>query len=276
MNKIICVLLLACCGYVFAEDTAKPLDVNPELENINISKRQSKKEKPDLLLLKPSRLTVLFTASQSNFKQSGTGQTYDTESGSGQGLWASFERELESERLFNIRAWSQKTTFAEPKNIGGRDVNVTRHWLNSSYGWQTKVSNHTFVGELGGSLLSQDPATFSVGESLVPSYFAVGPSLGGSWFWKMSESWGMRTFAGITVPLYFQENGDNSGSHQVSGQYIASLMLEARLNSSLFLTFGVVSEGEQHRFDGDGDRGVEDANVSYTGLALPLGVRYAF
>lgn len=276
MKKFFVLIFFVWAGLVSAAETVQPLDENPELDKISTSQNKTTKAKPDLLLLKPNRLMLLYTAGQSGFKQSGSGQTYDTERGAGQGLLASYERELVTGRLLTFRAWTQDATFSEPANIGGRDVSVKRNFLNGTYGWQSQIQQHTFVAELGASVLNQDPGHFSVDQSLVPSYFSLGPSAGVTWKWNLSQSWGLLTQALVTVPVYFQENGDNSGSHQISGHYFASVLLEARLNRLLSLTFGLIAEGEQHRFDGDGDRGVSDANVSSTTLAFPLGVRYAF
>jgi hypothetical protein len=274
------IIFLFIIGYSAAALSVAPLtlkDNYPELDDVgqNTSLTEMKAGE-ESYSLNSNDASVLYTYSQSGFQQKGQGQNYDTQSAAGKGLYASYARSLASENEVNFKLWINQATFTEPSSIGGKDVGVQRALLSSVYTWQFVKASHTWQINLGTTALSQNPDKFSNSEKLVPHYLAFGPTLGGGYKFKINSAWNLKSNFGLTFPAFFKEYGANSGYHSLSWHYLASLLAEAKLNRSLSLTFGVLVEGEEHSFDGEGERGVQNAKVSFLSLAIPLGVSYAF
>lgn len=250
----------------------------PELEKIAkpTSLKNIEVHKLDDSINKSNKAAVYFTYSQTGFEQNGSGQKYDTENGTGKGIYAFYEHSLVSGNEVNFKTWINQAVFKEPSNIGGDEISVRRFLLSGAYSWIWKKEKSRLQLDGGITSLSQNPDSFSSGEKLVPQYLSVGPSIGGGYRYLLSQNWRFSTGIMATMPLFFKEYGSNSGYHDLSLHYIGNLLLDYKLNTSLSFSFGVIAEGENHKFTGDGERGINNADVSYVSFAFPMGVNYAF
>ncbi len=263
---------------LYANTAAKPFNQFPELETI--AKQTSLKEvalpRLEKSLNKSSQASAYFTYAQTSFNQGGSGQKYDTENSAGAGVYATYDHILVSGNELSFKAWANQASFKEPANIGGDEVAVQRFLVSGAYSWTWKQDRSMWQFDAGASFLSQNPESFSTGEKLLPQYLSAGPSLGGGYRYQISQNWTVKSGVTATLPLLFKEYGANSGYHDLSWHYLANLLLDVKLNRSLSFSFGIIAEGEEHKFTGDGERGVEDADVSYVSFAVPMGVTYAF
>lgn len=262
----------------FALEVSMPGETYPELEVIEKTSSYTTISRPqiDKKVNKVHETSVLYTYSQSGFEQTGSGKNYDTENATGQGVFVALNRNLKSSNELNAKIWMNHATFAEPTDIGGKEVTVKRLLISTSYGLIWKQERSSVQLDLGVTALTQNPDNFTNNEKLVPEYLAVGPSVGLGYKFQVNETWKLGTGLSLTLPQFFRESGSNSGYHKVSGHYIGNFLATARLNRALSLTFGVLAEGEQHTFDGSGERGVRNAKVTYLSFALPVGVSYVF
>lgn len=278
MRQLILVGAMSLSSALYANTVATPSSQFPELEKI--AKQTSLKEvaipKLEQILNKSNQASAYFTYGQTSFNQSGSGQKYDTENSSGTGVYATYEHSLLSGNELSFKTWVNRASFKEPANIGGDEVAVQRFLVSGAYSWTWKQERSMWQLDAGASFLSQNPESFSTGEKLLPQYMSVGPSLGGGYRFQVSQTWTVKSGVTATLPLLFKEYGANSGYHDLSWHYLANLLLEIKLNRSLSFSFGIIAEGDEHKFTGDGERGVEDADVSYVSFAVPMGVTYAF
>lgn len=278
MKSITPFIFLVISPIAFGLDPHMPKQDLPELELIHRQSSLSEISPPKLekSLNKINHSTILYTLNQANFQQKGSGQTYDTENGMGQGLFAIFDRDLSNDNELNFKSWLNQSTFAEPSNIGGKDVSVQRALFSGNYSWQWQSDRTAWQLDLGLTALSQNPNSFTTNEKLVPHYLAAGATIGTGFKYQINETWKLKSVLSVTLPQFFKEYGGNSGNRSLSWHYLGSFMIDARLNRSLAFTFGILTEGEEHRFDGNGDRGIKDAKVSYVSFAVPMGVSYEF
>lgn len=276
--KYIILPLLTISSSTFAISTYLPHEIHPELELISkqASYVEIKQPKIEKNLHKINHSSVLYTHSQASFEQTGSGQNYDTKNGTGQGIFATFDRSITSDNELDFTAWINQASFKEPADIGGNEIAVQRVFFSGFHSWVWQSDRYSAQFNLGATILSQNPDKFTTNENLVPHYLATGPSLGGTYKYQINETWKLKTGLALTLPTFFKEYGPNSGFHSVSWHYLGNLLVDAKVNRSLSMTFGFIVEGEEHRFDGDGERGIKDASVSYVSFAFPVGVSYVY
>ncbi len=278
MKKIILVMSLFFSNALLALEVFVPKANNSELEEISKPQSLLKVTRPviEKKLIQINETSVFYTHSQTGFQQEGSGQGYDTENGLGKGIFVSYERSLMANNALNFNFWINQATFAEPNDIGGKDIEVRRALVSGLYSWKWFKEDLGWHFDIGATALSQDPNSFTSNEKLVPHYLALGPTVAGGVEYQFGQTWKLKSSFALSMPAMFKEYGANSGYHSLSWHYLASLLVEKKINKSLSFTFGFIFEGEEHRFDGEGERGVQDAVVSYSSIAVPVGVSYAF
>lgn len=278
MKKMTFAIGLFVSNAIFAIDAYVPKANNPELEEISKPQSLLKVARPviEKKLIQINETAIFYTHSQTGFQQEGSGQGYDTENGLGKGIFVTYERSLITNNSLNFNLWINQATFAEPNDIGGKDIEVRRALVSGLYSWKWFKEELGWHFDIGVTALSQDPNSFTSNEKLVPHYLALGPTVASGVEYQFGQTWKLKSNFALSLPAMFKEYGANSGYHSLSWHYLGSLFIEKKLNKSLSFTFGLMLEGEEHRFDGEGERGVQDAVVSYSSIAVPVGVNYAF
>ncbi len=252
------------------------VELNDFSQNIEESSDVTLPDSATASLVRPNQLSLFYTAASNRFEQSGSGQTYKSDPGTGSGLFSVFEREMQNGDFLEIKGWYHLANFSEPSEIGGKDVGVERSLLSLLYSWQTEGEKFKWHYQAGLSSFSQDPGNFSSGNKLSSHYLSIGPSVGGGFKWNVNKTWTLKLNAVASLPIFFKEYGSKSGYHDLSYHYLLSNLVFVRLNRFLSFSFGVIGESETHRFNGEGDRNVEDAELSYFSIAIPIGLVYDF
>lgn len=250
---------------------ATPEDVDPELTDIFSSEKEVVLNVVKAEEVSPYEVEVGVANVQSNFKQSGAGQQYDTESAPGRGYFFEVQKKV-SENHFRFNANLILATFVEPDSIGSRKVSVSRKRFSMAYG--KKYNSFFFEGGLGA--LFQDADPFTEYENLVSEYSSYG--LVGSVRYEkgLTKTWSMHGIASSFVPVVFDEKGAQSGSYSYSYNVFASILFKAKLNRYFNLSFGTQFELEEHGFKGESERNISDAKLNYTAILFPVVVNYAF
>lgn len=257
-------------------DPVLPKDLNPELDNLNVPVLASTISATSQQLIRPNQTQLLYLHSQSRFDQQGKGQRYETGEDQGTGFWLSQTHATPIGNAFKLNAFYHNASFVEPVAIGGASVSVRRLSVSGLYSINLRQGNNDLNFDFGAGVFSQNPGSFTSGAKLLPQYLALGPVLGGGLSRNVTQDLRLRGQFWAALPAYFQEYGSSSGQHQVSWNIQAVFLAEYALNKSLTVSAGVVLETEGHRFSGDGERGVSNANVNYSSLSLPLGLSYAY
>jgi hypothetical protein len=249
-----------------------PKNVNPEINDVFTEKAMPKAEIAEKHDIYPFEAQASYLYGQGRFKQSGDGQQYDTEAGSGQGIQLEFIKKYD-DYVLKIMARHQNINFVEPESIGGSDVAVTRQHLSITHG--RTVASH-LVLEFGAALQIQSSDSFTGNEKLVAQYTSLGPKAAVEKQTSINETWSWHNGIAAVLPLMFRESGSNSGSHTYGLQGEAHSIFKARLNRQLNITVGVRLEGERHVFSGESEREISDATLNYVAIVLPIGVSYEF
>ena len=278
MKKIIAIIVYFFSLQLMAIEVYAPKDNHAELEKIDnpIAIGELPILTLDKNLVRTHHIALFYTQAQTSFEQSGNGQAYDTEQGSGVGLVSLYNRILESGNALEFKFWMNKAGFSEPSDIGGENVAVNKNLFSGSYSWIWSIDERAWSFDLGATILSQNADTFTTHEKLVPNYLAFGPTIALGFQYQLGVNWKLNTKLATSLPLNFQEYGANSGYHRMSLHYLATLLIARKINNSLSFNIGLMVEGEEHRFNGTGQREVEDAVVSTLTFAIPIGVSYAF
>lgn len=262
---------LAFTSSIVQATVATPPVLHPELTNpVNLQKLSA----PEIHTeneLSLYELSVALRYDQTSFKQSGSGQQYDTEPAGGTSIAVSGVRKI-SENFIRFQTQISEATFKEPDDVGSKNVAVSRQHFSLSYG-----RNYQSLSiDAGLGLSRQNTDTFTTNTSLVPEYVQIGPQGSFRYQKSFSKSWVFEPYISALIPLYFEESKDSSGSHKWGIQSSLGFNLKGRLNRYLHFFTGITAEFERHEFSGDGDRGVEDATVDYEALTFPVGISYVF
>jgi hypothetical protein len=251
-----------------------PRHPHPEISNIFDSKKIKEEIIPEDDL-RHYEATAAFLYGQGRFKQSGEGQNYDTKSAQGTGIGLEVLKKR-GESFFRLGGQVSQTIFKEPTIIGGGNVTIGRQIWSFTYGQKNIFNLPQLSTEAGVGSIIQNADKFSNSAKLVPEYFSLGPAAALRWTQQLSEVWSFSSAAAVIVPLLFKDVGADNGDHSYGVYGSLNIYLRARLNRQFFFSFGVLLETEKHVFTGASSRGVEDADVSYLAIVLPMGINYVF
>lgn len=249
-----------------------PKNVNPEINDVFTEKAMPKAEIAEKHDIYPYEAQASYLYGQGRFKQSGDGQQYDTEAGSGQGIQLEFIKKFD-DYFFKVMARHQNVNFVEPVSIGGSDVVVSRQYLSITHG---RTIAKDLILEFGMAVQTQNSDRFTGNVKLVSQYISLGPKAVLEKQTLINETWSWQNGISAALPLMFRESGPSSGAHTYGLQGEVHSLFKARLNRQLNITAGVRVDGERHAFSGESEREINDATLNYVAIVFPVGVSYEF
>ncbi len=253
--------------------------VRDELEELepktNISVKKS--VSTNALFKKEHTFSSFYVPATISFEQEGEGQNYSTENSSSNGVLLGFTNEIrEFQNQLDFRFMFQQSQFKEPTNIGGATIQTSRLFFNTSYNWIYSAGNHLFYVGPGATIQNENSDSFSNDNKLLTKNLSIGPSLMTKWVYQIVRNFSVTAHALLTVPLYMQEYGKETGYYKNGLHFLSGLFLNYSISQSLTASVGLMSENQKRSFKGDGERGVKDATNSFASVSIPMGVVYEF
>jgi hypothetical protein len=276
MKKIIIYLLLS---------STFPLAVNAEVISDELEELEPKTTSSVLIptaksiqvIKKEHIFSAYYLPSTTSFNQDGEGQNYSTENGNGQGAYLTLSNELrEFQNQLDFNLMYQRSQFTEPDDIGGDNIQTSRLLLNSTYNWKFINKKNTFLIGAGATLQLETADKFSENNKLMTNNISLGPSAFLKWGHQLSDRFSIGAQALLSIPLYIQEYGKETGYYKNGYHLLAGILFNFFISKNLSLSIGLLSENQERSFEGEGERGVTDGVLSYTSVSFPVGVMYEF